>query len=165
MSPKLTTHNSAIAGGGVFAREDITEGEVLVRWGGGLYSTAQINNGETNDQTACQIGEDLYIADPPGTELKDSDLMNHSCEPNAWMADEVTIIAKRDIVVGEEVTADYVLWVADPGYVTIAECRCGSTLCRGRITGDDWRIAELQERYKGHWPPYLQYRINKKSLV
>jgi len=161
MSPKLTTKTSSVHGGGVFAVEPIKKGEVIVRWGGIVYTTQQLLDGDTNDQTACQIDDELHIASPAGTELIDSDLMNHSCDPNTWMDDEVTISARRDIAPGEEVTADYVLWVAHPGYITIADCRCGSSLCRHKVTGDDWRIPELQERYKGHFPPYLQRRIDE----
>lgn len=161
MSSKLTTKNSPVHGGGVFATEPIQKGEVLVRWGGEVYTTEQVVDGKTNDQTACQIDDDLYIAGPPDTELEGSDLMNHSCDPNTWMDDEITISARRDIAVDEEVTADYTLWVAYPGYATIKDCHCGSSQCRYRITGDDWRLPELQTRYRGHFPPYLNQRIKK----
>ncbi len=163
MSLKLVTKTSSIHGGGVFAIEPIHKGEVLVRWGGQVYTTKQVVDGETNDQTACQIDDDLYIAGPPDTELADSDLMNHSCDPNTWMDDEVTISARRDIEPGEEVTADYALWVAYPGYETIEDCHCGSPQCRHKVMGDDWQLTELQDRYKGHFPPYLQRRINERS--
>ncbi len=148
-------------GGGVFAVENIDEGEMLVRWGGQVYTTKQLEDGETNDQTACQIDEELHIASPAGTPLIDADLMNHSCDPNTWMADEVTIVARRPISVGEEVTADYAEWVAYPDYETIKDCKCGSLLCRHLVTGNDWRLPVLQERYKGHWPPYLAKRIER----
>ena len=42
-----------------------------------------------------------------------------------------------------------------PGF----DCRCGSPLCRGRVTDSDWRIPELQERYDGWFSWYLQRRI------
>ncbi len=77
------------------------------------------------------------------------------------MDDEVTISARRDIEPGEEVTADYALWVADPGYVTITDCHCRSPLCRKKITGDDWKLREIQDRYRGHFPPYLEKWIKK----
>ena len=35
------------------------------------------------------------------------------------------------------------------------ECTCGAALCRGTITGHDWRRPELQQRYDGHWIPAL----------
>ena len=54
------------------------------------------------------------------------------------------------------------------------ECACGTSLCRGRVTGEDWRNPELWERYAGHFSPYLERRIKalkrrrlrrKRSLV
>lgn len=163
MDPRLTTHDSPVAGRGVFATAPIKQGEVLVRWGGTIYTLEQLLQGETNDQTACQIDDHLYIADPAGTHLEGSDLMNHSCDPNTWMEDEVTISARRAIAPGEEITADYALWVADPGYVTIAACQCGSSLCRKKITGDDWKNHALQKRYASHFPPYLARWIKNQT--
>ena len=162
-STKLTTKNSSVHGHGIFAVEPIKKGEVIVRWGGTVYTTKQVLDGEVTENTACQIDDELYLADPAGTELVGTDLMNHSCDPNVWMDDEVTISARRNITVGEEVTADYAMWVAYPGYVIIAECSCGSPLCRHRVTGDDWKLPELQKRYKGHFPPYLERRISTKG--
>ena len=38
---------------------------------------------------------------------------NHSCDPNTWMQDEVTITARRNIRTNEELTIDYALFVLD----------------------------------------------------
>jgi hypothetical protein len=43
-------------------------------------------------------------------------------------------------------------------------CRCGSTLCRGRVTGTDWRRPDLQRRYGDHWVPGLLARIRRGEL-
>ncbi|WP_267900285.1 hypothetical protein [Kribbella turkmenica] len=32
---------------------------------------------------------------------------------------------------------------------------CGSALCCGVVTGEDWKRPELQARYGGHWIPAL----------
>lgn len=32
-------------------------------------------------------------------------------------------------------------------------CSCGLSDCRGYITGNDWKRAELHERYKGYFSP------------
>jgi hypothetical protein len=34
-------------------------------------------------------------------------------------------------------------------------CNCGSPLCRGIVTGEDWKRPELQARYGDHWIPTL----------
>jgi hypothetical protein len=62
------------------------------------------------------------------------------------------------VTAGEEATIDY-------GTVSGAEgfrmaCRCGAAACRGEVTSADWRRVEFQERYRGHWVPALQKRID-----
>ena len=71
--------------------------------------------------TACQIDDEHYIAFAKGHGQDADDFMNHSCDPNTWMEDEVTISARRDIQAGEEITADYALWVAEDAEVLIPE--------------------------------------------
>ena len=79
---------------------------------------------------------------------------NHSCDPALWHADAYTLTARRDIDNGDEVTVDYGTQTAEPDFTM--DCRCGSALCRGTVTGDDWRRPELQQRYGDHWVPALQ---------
>jgi hypothetical protein len=43
------------------------------------------------------------------------------------------------------------------------ECACGADLCRGTVTGDDWRRPELRQRYGDHWIPALLARIRSSS--
>jgi integrase len=57
--------------------------------------------------------------------------------PERLAEDEVTLVARRVIPAGAELTADYLLWEADEEKVMRRECRCRSPLCRGRITGWD----------------------------
>ena len=83
---------------------------------------------------------------------------NHSCDPNAWLSDDkTTLVARRDIAVGEEVTTDYALW-SDTADWTM-RCNCGSQLCRGELTGQDWQRDDLQAAYRGHWPSFIELRI------
>ncbi|MCL5006979.1 MAG: SET domain-containing protein-lysine N-methyltransferase [Patescibacteria group bacterium] len=84
--------------------------------------------------------------------------INHSCDSNTWMADAFTLIARRDIKRGEEITADYALW-ENENYSSDWQCVCGSPFCRGHITGDDWRLPEVQKRYRGHFSPLINKKI------
>jgi hypothetical protein len=86
-----------------------------------------------------------------------SHLGNHSCDPNAWHTGPFEISARRDIATEEEFTTDYGTQSGGSGFVM--ECSCGSALCRGVVTSEDWRITELQNRYRGHWVPVLEARI------
>jgi hypothetical protein len=60
--------------------------------------------------------------------------------------------------VGDEITLDYATVSGADGFAM--ECRCGSALCRGRVTSDDWRRPDLRRRYVGHWTPVLRRRID-----
>ncbi|MDT4964325.1 MAG: uncharacterized protein QOF87_3972, partial [Pseudonocardiales bacterium] len=82
---------------------------------------------------------------------------NHSCDPNLWWSDAYTLVARRDIAAGAELTSDYATSTVDSDF--LLRCHCESTRCRGMVCGDDWQIPELQARYDGHWVPMLQRRI------
>jgi hypothetical protein len=64
----------------------------------------------------------------------------------------------RDIGPGEEITFDYAMSDGS-GYDEFA-CACGAATCRGRVTGEDWRLPALWRRYEGYFSPYLQRRID-----
>jgi hypothetical protein len=70
--------------------------------------------------------------------------------------------AWREIEAGEEITTDYAYGEASPSY-RLEPCACGSRLCRGRVTGDDWRLPELQQRYRGHFTPHIERLIQGLS--
>jgi uncharacterized protein len=63
---------------------------------------------------------------------------------------------------GDELMNDYATSTMEPDFAM--ECFCGSLLCRGVITGDDWRRPELRERYGQHWIPALLTRIRAAEL-
>ena len=111
----------------------------------------------TAPYNAIQIAEGLHLVEHPGVTRTRRGSLNHSCEPNLWMADEVTFVARKDIEAGEELTVDYALFTAQPGWAMT--CRCGSSLCRKRVTGNDWKLADLQDRYRGHFSPFINVRI------
>ena len=89
--------------------------------------------------------------------------IDHSCDSNLWLNDEVTIAARRDIAAGDELTLDYALMTSDPTWRLDRRCQCGTAACRHIVTGDDWRLPEAQQRYMGHFAPFLNDRI--ASLV
>lgn len=73
------------------------------------------------------------------------------------MLDARTVGARRDITASEELTLDYALFSVAPEWRM--ECHCGNAFCRGVVTGNDWRLPELQERYAGHFSPFINARI------
>ena len=91
------------------------------------------------------------------SEQDESQYMNHSCDPNTWWLDDETMIARRDIQPGEEITYDYsTTEIAVPMDIT---CRCGSPLCRGRVTNNDYLITDWQKRYGDYVPTHTKKAI------
>jgi len=89
IDPRVEIRRSPIAGGGMFARVAIKDGETVVVWGGGVvFTTADIEASKVDDDSTVPIGEGVYLGNPSGTYNRDEDLsdfMNHSCDPNVWM--------------------------------------------------------------------------------
>ncbi len=155
LSPKLEGRASLKDGRGVFARTPITAGEVLVVWGGEIITRTQLLALPTlQHRLVLQVEEDLYIwttHEGPG------DWVNHSCEPNAGLRGQITLVALRPILPDEEVCYDYAM--SEGSLYDDFTCACGTPGCRKTITGDDWRLPALQQRYAGYFSPYLQRRI------
>ena len=86
---------------------------------------------------------------------------NHSCDPNLWWIDAYSQAALRDIGAEEELTNDYATSTGIADFRM--DCACGTDLCRGVVTGIDWRRADLQERYGEHWTPGLLELIRSAS--
>ena len=159
-SSKIEIRSSPLQGKGMFAKELIKAGETVIIWGGDYVSKEEAMKAKNQDgKVVMQLDEDLFTVEDRGDDL--TYFINHSCDPNVWMKNAFTLIARRDIQPGEELTADYILWEADENYVAKWDCNCGSPLCRKKITGKDWRLPELQERYKNHFTPFLNKRIEK----
>jgi uncharacterized protein len=91
------------------------------------------------------------------------DFVNHSCAPNAGLAGQMALVALRSIRAGEEVCYDYAM--SDGSDYDEFACSCGTSMCRGKVTGRDWRLSELQERYEGHFSPYLHRRMLAQRLA
>jgi len=105
---------------------------------------------------SIQVDTNLIFLGPPTREPGDS--INHSCEPNCGMRNATTIVAMRDIAIGEELTFDYAM--SDASSYDEFDCNCGTSLCRGRVRADDWRLDTLRHKYKGFFSPYIQRKID-----
>jgi uncharacterized protein len=157
ISPKVKISTSKLGGKGMFATQNIVKGEKVVIWGGSYVGNEEAMLAKSKGKLVMQWDDDLYSVEERGDD--DSYFINHSCDPNLWMVDAFTLVAKRDISSSEELTADYVLWEADEDYVSQWSCTCNSPLCRDRVTGRDWQSRDLQERYKDHFSPLINKRI------
>lgn len=157
-SPKLEGREIPTKGfSGLFARQAVSAGELLTLYMGELIDGETLATLPPAEQVhILQIEDDLYIA-PFQSEA--AHLVNHSCDPNAGFAGQIAVVALRDIAPGEEICFDYAMCDGSP-YDEFT-CLCGAATCRGTITGSDWQLPALWERYKGHFSPYLQRRIDR----
>ena len=156
---------SEIEGRGLCTAEPLAPETVVLRLGGrvvtrsallAMFETAaQDSDAPYIDCTSIDEGYDLVL--PPGQAIH---FGNHSCDPNLWHIDAFTLAARRDIDANEELMIDYA--TQSDGELSMI-CRCGSGLCRGTVTGTDWRLPVLQARYGEHWVPALLRRI--RALV
>ena len=166
INPKVEERNSPAHGRGLFALQPIKAGEVVIRWGGDFVDETEAEKAKQEGKAVQRIGGNLYDVFDYETRNDDPSYNhNHSCDPNTWMDDEVTIGTRRDIQQGEELTIDYATFVIDDNYVMPGECKCGTNLCRHTITGKDWQIKDLQEHYKGHFSPYLNGCILRRATL
>lgn len=83
--------------------------------------------------------------------------LNHSCDANAWLGEDgYTLVARRTIADGEEITVDYAAFEHDVNAVCEWSCLCGSAGCRIRVTGKD--LPRLDKSFAKHITPYLRQR-------
>lgn len=157
---RLEVRPSPIHGKGVFTNAKIQKDEVVMVWGGTLFTPEDIQAGKALEHSYCAIEDGIILGHTPQHGYSVDDYINHSCDPNVWMANEITLIARRDIDAAEELTADLVMWwEPDDDSIPAWECYCGTALCRKIFTSRDWRRPELHERYGDHFLPYINERI------
>jgi hypothetical protein len=153
----------AKGGHSVYARMKLKKNEVLAVWGGQVLTLEQVLALPSQEQEhTIQIYDELYMA--PLEAEEPADYINHSCNPNAGICGQISLVAMRDIEANEEITFDYAM--ADSSSFDEFDCACGADSCRGRVNGTDWKRPELWARYDGYFSTYLQLKIDhlrKKS--
>ena len=161
INPKCEANSHIEGGCGVFTRENIKKDELISLWGGRIVSEAELDPSIPRfAQRVVQLEEGLYLLTPEAEEP--TDCFNHFCDPNMGFFGQIGLVALRDIQAGEELSFDYAM--CDGGPYDEFDCYCGSANCRKRVTGSDWMIPELWERYNGYFSPYLARRIETRKL-
>jgi hypothetical protein len=140
---RLQARRSGVHGKGVFALQDLAEGETLIEYVGEVINWKEALRRHPHDPQNPNHTFYFHIDDKHVIDAKHggnfSRWINHSCKPNCE-ADEdggrVFIKARRNIKVGEELFYDYGL-IIDAKYTRklLAEypCWCGAKSCRGTL--------------------------------
>ena len=163
LHPSVEVRPSPVAGRGLFTTVDLPAGTVVSRLGGRLVSTIELAAVMSSTDAyvdSIVVDEDCHLLLTPGSKNR---FGNHSCDPNLGWVDEYSLAAMVDVLAGREVLTDYAMSTADPDYVL--RCHCESYRCRQMVAGDDWRIPQLQVRYRGWWVPYVQTLVDRLSAI
>ena len=140
---RIQTRRSGVHGKGVFALQDIAEGETLIEYVGEVISWDEAQERHPHDPNDpnhtfyFHVNEERVIDALYGG--NSSRWINHSCDPNCEADednDRIFIKAIRNIKAGEELNYDYGLIIDEPYTKKLkAEypCWCGSANCRGTL--------------------------------
>jgi len=118
------------------------------------------------------IDDDLYALPNTYREQRNNDecaLFNHSCKPNVGLSEAYSngygdsVVAFRDIDVGEELTYHYGLLETEASLIYGLECCCDvqpPESCCKRMTFDFYRDATFVREFYQFMSPYLKRKVN-----
>ncbi|MEJ8858392.1 SET domain-containing protein-lysine N-methyltransferase [Variovorax robiniae] len=140
---RIQTRRSEVHGNGVFAVQDIAEGETIVEYKGEVISWKEALRRHPHDPAQPNHTFYFHIDDKHVIDGKVNGnaarWINHACAPNCE-ADEqdgrIFIKALRDIAAGEELNYDYGLIIDEeytPELLAEYPCWCGAETCRGTL--------------------------------
>ena len=140
---RIQTRRSGVHGKGVFAVQDIAEGETLIEYTGEVIGWEEAQRRHPHDPSQpnhtfyFHVDEDRVIdANYGGNSAR---WINHSCAPNCYTDERegrIFIVALRNIAAGEELNYDYGLMVEErytPKLKAEYACYCGAPTCRGTM--------------------------------
>ncbi len=142
---------------GVFALKDFKKDESILHIEGEIVETENPESLPKDFQDHCfpfdeRNGKKRYVV--PKSPWK---YLNHSCDPNAGIKNNLDIVAMRPIKKGEEIVFDYAMNNIDSWTM---KCNCGSKKCR-KIVSD---FVVLDEDTKKKYRDYVLDCIKEEYL-
>ena len=140
---RIQTRRSGVHGKGVFALQDIAEGETIIEYVGEIISWPEAQRRHPHDPK--DPNHTFYFSLEDGNVIdalfggNSSRWINHSCDGNCDADEEggrVFIKALRNISAGEELNYDYGLIIDErytPKLKAEYPCWCGAKTCRGTL--------------------------------
>ena len=140
---RIQTRRSGVHGKGVFAVQNIAEGETIIEYVGAIISWKEAQKRHPHDPSDPNHTFYFHIDETRVIDAlyggNSSRWINHACEPNCE-ADEdggrVFIKALRNIEAGEELNYDYGLIIDErytPKLKAEYPCWCNAKTCRGTL--------------------------------
>ena len=143
---RIQVRRSGVHGKGVFALQDIPEGETIIEYVGEIIGWKEADRRQSSDPD--DPNHTFFFSIGDGKKVIDANVggnaarwINHSCDPNCESDEDedthrVFIRAIRNIKAGEELNYDYGLVIDEPYTRKLKaqyECRCGARNCRGTM--------------------------------
>ena len=133
-APGLKVVSLGSRGRGVVAERNFKQGEVIAIWRGSIITESEvIKLSDSERSQLLQVDEDAFLVTSKA--LVNADFINHSCEPNCGFTDSTTLVAMREIEVGEAITFDYAM--SDTKPIFAFDCWCSTSKCRKKMSGND----------------------------
>ncbi len=138
---------------------------MIALWGGIVYSAQEVTEIAKQhpyfETHTVSIYKDFYLGplDTDATHLDETELFNHSCDPNTGVKGQIVLVARRPILPGEEICFDY-----DTTEITAVPfvCQCRSPQCRGLIDGGAWKNAAFRAQHQGYLSWYIEELIRQE---
>jgi SET domain-containing protein len=157
IAPGVAVRDAGTKGRGLFAQRPFEKGDTIAACGGRVVEYEEFSRlGDELRTHSLQIDDALFLVCDP--DFEPVDFLNHSCEPNVGMRGNVLFVALRAVEAGEELCYDYAM--SDTNDYDEFVCACDMPSCRRLITGGDWKLPELQERYRGYFSTYIERKIS-----
>ena len=160
---------SVISGLGVFAVRILRKGQkvaeglytgdfkTLIPWGQLKKLDGAV---QKKVETFC-IGTPKGFVPPEGHNFDKLTIewyFNHSCSGNVGFNGKGDFVAVEEIAKDDELTYDYGIAESNPRFRMV--CKCRSRICRGIITGDDWKKENLKTEKGPYMLPQLRRLIH-----
>ncbi len=141
---------NSIAGFGIYASRNINEGDIIFKGeerAQRFVTKRYVENNWNEDEKmhfrryAYPVSAELFALweeDPSGWAPQ-----NHSCNPNTAF-DGLNVVAIKKIAKGQELTLDYADFLDEN--MEPFKCQCGSSSCRGEISGTVANSLTLREQ-------------------
>lgn len=161
-SSKIELRKSNIHGIGAFAKAKILKGEIVFVKNGYILKKEEKCSHSVID-CYWPIDDEYVLGARTDNECDKVKLfINHSCDPNCGLQGINVGVAMRDIAPNEEITFDYAM-LDNEEYSF--KCGCGSTECRGIVTGHDWKKIDIQKKYGNNFVDYLHEKIESNVKI
>jgi hypothetical protein len=151
---------------GVFAGAAIPANTTVIVYGGIILTEEEFEAlPEELQHFPFNISEGFFLAPRDRNDLGIGERINHSCQPTVGFSGQVTLVTLQDVKKGEEITMDYATCVASDDGAFVMKCGCGARGCRGIVTGQDWKLPEVQHRLLPYFQPFLQERVRRQASL